>query len=197
MDTLSTDLASRLAAAIAECAGTTDPLALHDRLEALARAAAPDEIVAAAEPYRNEPDVIAPLYEAIIAAEPSNARALVVLANAWWLQGRGPQPVGELATRAIAAEPANRGAWHLWALSESDPLSRMRRWQQVTERFPEDDLALAALADNATAVAGAEHDYRMLDFAIETYERLLRRSTDSVQRDAVTAALGALRGWHF
>ena len=132
-----------------------------------------------------------------MSAQPDNARALVILANAYWLQGRGPQVVGELATKAIAADPANRGAWHLWALSESDPRSRVRRWQQVSERFPSDHLAMAAVADNAASVAGAERDYAMLDFAIETYERLLERTTDPGQRNAVTTALGALRNWRF
>ena len=36
-----------------------------------------------------------------------------------------------------------------------------------------------------------------LDFAIETYQRLLDRTTDPSQREAVTTALGALRGWRF
>ncbi len=157
--------------------------------------ATPDALIAAAESHRDEPEIIAPIYEAVVAAQPDNARALVILANAYWLQGRGPQVVGELATKAIAADPANRGAWHLWALSESDPRSRVRRWQQVSERFPGDNLAMAAVADNAASVAGAEHDYDMLDFAIDTYERLLERTTDPSQRDAVTTALGALRDW--
>jgi hypothetical protein len=51
------------------------------------------------------------------------------------------------------------------------------------------------VADNAAAVAGAEHDYQMLDLAIDTFERLLEKSTEPTQREAVTAALGALRGW--
>jgi hypothetical protein len=71
------------------------------------------------------------------------------------------------------------------------------RWQQVSERFPADDLALAAVADNAAAVAGAEHDYAMLDHAIEAYERLLERATAQPQRDAVSTALSALKGWRF
>jgi hypothetical protein len=133
----------------------------------------------------------------VVAEQPDNARALVILANAYWLQGRGPQVVGELATKAVAADPSNRGAWHLWALSESDPRSRVRRWQQVSERFPSDNLAMAAVADNAASVAGAERDYVMLDFAIEVYERLLERSTEAAQREAISTALSALRVWRF
>ena len=133
----------------------------------------------------------------MVAEQPDNARALVVLANAYWLQGRGPQAVGELATKAIEADPSNRGAWHLWALSESNPRARVRRWQQVSERFPGDDLALAAVADNAASVAGAERDYAMLDFAIEIYDRLLERTSEQAQREAISTALAALRGWRF
>jgi hypothetical protein len=193
----STDLADRVAAVVARYPTAAESGDLHEQLAGIAREATPDALVAAAERWRNEPDVIAPLYEVIVDAQPVNARALVILANAYWLQGRGPQVVGELATRAMAADPANRGAWHLWALSESGPRSRVVRWQQVSERFPEDQLALAAVADNAAAVAGAEHDYAMLDLAIETFERLLERSTESTQREAITTALGALRGWKF
>jgi hypothetical protein len=197
MNAPSTDLAARIGAVVTECAGEPNPGVLRARLDALARTVPPEAVAEAAIGFRNEPDVMAPLYEVIVEARPADAQALVLLANAWWLQGRGPEAVGGLASRAIAADPANRGAWHLWALSESDPASRVRRWQQVTERFPADDLALAALADNATAVAGAEHDYDMLDFAIAAYERLLARSTNVSQREAVTTALTALRSWKF
>jgi hypothetical protein len=195
MTAVSTDLSARIGALVE--AAAADRIVLREQLDTLARTVQPVDLVAAAESFRNEPDVIAPLYERIVDAQPDNARALVILANAWWLQGRGPQAVGELATRAIALDPANRGAWHLWALSEPDPRSRTHRWHQVTERFPGDQLALAALADNATAVAGAEHDYEMLDFAVASYERLLERSTDATQRDAVSTALAALRNWRF
>lgn len=193
----STDLTARIASIVARHATPDDRHILHEELLGLAQSSMPDALVAAAEPWRNEPDVIAPIYEAVVSAQPSNARALVILANSYWLQGRGPQVVGELATRAMSADPANRGAWHLWALSEPDPRSRVQRWQQVAERFPEDHLALAAVADNAASVAGAERDYEMLDLAIEAYELLLTRSTETSQRDAVSAALGVLKGWKF
>jgi hypothetical protein len=105
--------------------------------------------------------------------------------------------VAELANRAIASDPANRGAWHLWALSEADPRVRTNRWRQVAERFAADDLALANLADNAAAVAGAEKDYEMLDLAVAAYESLLARADVPAQREAVETALQALRGWKF
>ena len=99
-----------------------------------------------------------------------------MLANAYWLTGRGPEAVGRLARRAMRPRSDNRGAWHLYALSESDPRARMERWREVTTRFPADQLARAALADNAAAVAGAEHDPLALDLAVATYEVAARRS---------------------
>jgi hypothetical protein len=113
------------------------------------------------------------------------------------LSGRGPEVVGELASRAIAADPDNRAAWHLWALSESDPRQRLGRWQQVSRRFPADDLARANVADNAASLAGAENDYDALDLAILTYEQLLSTATERDQREALDTALRSLRGWKF
>ena len=190
-------LKDRVADIVAEYNATANPRTLHDRLSAVIAEATPDALITAAEPYRDEPEIIAPIYETIVAAQPENARAMVILANAYWLQGRGPQVVGELATRALSVDPTNRGAWHLWALSESNPRDRVMRWKQVSDRFPEDLLAIAAMADNAASVAGAERDYEMLDMAIGTYEYLLERSTEPTQRDALTTALNALRGWKF
>ena len=46
-----------------------------------------------------------PLYERIVAARPDDARALVILANSYWLTGRGAEATGELAARALAADP--------------------------------------------------------------------------------------------
>src|SRR5512132_885817 len=103
-----------------------------------------------------------PGLEQEVAESPNDAKKLVALANAYWLTGRGPEAVGDLASRAIAADPENRAGWHLWALSESDPRQRVARWQQVSARFPTDDLARANVADNAASLAGAEHDYAAL-----------------------------------
>ena len=135
--------------------------------------------------------------ERAVDENPNDSKALVALANAYWLSGRGPEAVGDLASRAIAADPENKAGWHLWALSESDPRQRLSRWQQVSERFPKDDLARANVADNAAAVAGAEHDYDALDLAIVTYEQLLSTATEKDQRDALDGALRSLRGWKF
>jgi hypothetical protein len=168
---------------------------LFDRLEALAADADADALIAAAEPFRDIPEVAGPLYERIVEQRPNDARALVVLAGAYWMHGRGPDVVGALASRAIAADPSNRGAWHLWALTESAPRARVQRWAQVTARFPDDQLAAANLADNAASLAGAEHDPVALGLAIETYERLLARAEAAPQRAALEAALRTLRGW--
>ena len=135
--------------------------------------------------------------EKAVDENPNDAKALVALANAYWLSGHGPEAVGDLASRAIAADPQNRAGWHLWALAESDPRARLGRWQQVSERFPTDDLARANVADNAASLAGAEHDYDALDLAIATYEQLLSGATQKEQREALDNALRSLRGWRF
>lgn len=149
-----------------------------------------------ANTLNDESDPITGLEQAV-SENPNDARKLVALANAYWLTGRGPGAVGELASRAIAADPENRAGWHLWALSESNPRDRLARWQQVSDRFPQDDLARANVADNAAALAGAEHDYDALDLAIATYEQLLATAEHRDQRDALDAAIRNLRGWKF
>ena len=191
------DPRAELADAVAEYQRSANVPQLHERLAAVAAAATPDALVVAVEPYRDIPEVAGPVYERIVAERPTDARALVILANAYWLAGRGPDVVGELASRALAADPGNRGAWHLWALSESDPRARTARWQQVVARFHDDDLARANLADNAASLAGAEHDYEALDLAIATYEELWARSPNAEQRAALEKALTSLRGWKF
>jgi hypothetical protein len=197
MASVPVSLASQLASLVEEYRERGQFAQLREALRSLARAALPDAVVLAAEEYRDDPAIIAPLYEVVVEAQPQNARALVMLANAYWLLGAGPEAVGGLASRAISADAANRGAWHLWALSESEPRRRTMRWQQVCERFPNDDLALACVADNAASVAGAEQDYEMLDLSIAAYQALLERTPDAAQREAVDTALRALQGWRF
>lgn len=132
-----------------------------------------------------------------IESNPNDAQAHVKLANAYWLEGRGPEVVGDLAAKAKALDPDNRGAWHLWALAESNPRARTERWEEVTKKFPEDDLARANLADNAAALAGAEHDYDAVDLAIKTYEELLARAQHPDQKNALHTAITTLRNWKF
>lgn len=138
-----------------------------------------------------------PELERAVAERPEDAKAIVALANHYWLIGAGPEVVGDLASRAIASDPDNRAAWHLWGLAESNPRERVARWQQVSQRFPTDDLAKANLADNAAALAGAEHDYQAVDLAIETYEDLLTRAERADQRSALEKAIKTLKGWKF
>ena len=168
---------------------------LLDDLEKLFEHADAGQLAAAVERFLSIPEVAGPVYERIVAERPDDARALVILANAYWLSGRGPDVVGALASRAIAADPANRGAWHLWSLSESDIRERVGRWQQVTIRFPSDDLARANLADNAASLASGERDPEALALAIESYEALLATATHDTQRSALQKALQTLRGW--
>lgn len=168
---------------------------LLDALRAIAKSADVDELVASAEPFRERLEVVIPVYEHVVAARPADAKALVVLANAYWLTGRGPEAVSDLAERAKQADPANRAAWHLWALAEPEVRARVARWATVSERFPADQLARAALADNAASLAGAEHDPLALDLAIRTYEGLLREAATPTQRRALEQTLETLRGW--
>ena len=67
----------------------------------------------------------------------------------------------------------------------------------MSKRFQSDDLARANLADNAAALAGAEHDYQAVDLAIETYEDLLTRAERADQRSALEKAIKTLKGWKF
>ncbi|HEX7547114.1 MAG TPA: hypothetical protein VF368_10320, partial [Gemmatimonadaceae bacterium] len=168
---------------------------LLECLSSLASMASTTELVDAVEPYRAMHEVAGPLYEVIVDREPQNARAIVALANAYWLTGRGPDVVSDLASRALAADPSNKAAWHLWALSEASPRSRVERWQQITARFPEDELAKANLADNAAALAGAENDPVALKLAVATYESLLATASHAAQRAALENALKTLRNW--
>lgn len=189
------DVAAELASAVDDYRRDDNLGTLLDRLRRLAASAEPEALTAAAEPFRDLPEIVIPVYEHVVAARPADARSMVLLANAYWLTGRGPEVVGELASRAAAADPSNRGAWHLWALTESRVRERVGRWQQVAERFPSDKLARAALADNAASLAGAEHDPLALDLAIATYERLLADADDPAERGALETAIKTLRGW--
>jgi tetratricopeptide (TPR) repeat protein len=166
-------------------------------LREITRDATPDSLYTAAEHFRNRPDVAVTILEDVVHAQPNNSRALVRLANCYWLLGAGPQPVAELASRALAVDPGDRAAWHLWALAEEQPRERVARWQQVATRFPQDDLALANVADNAASVAGAERDYGMVDVAIGAYEQLRSRARRDDERTAVDRALETLRAWRF
>jgi len=189
------DPVAELSAAVSTYHETNEYGVLLERLLAVADVTDAEVLAAAAEPYLAIPEVSGPLYEKIVAVRPNDARALVILANSYWLTGRGAEATGELAARALAADPGNRGAWHLWALTEGVPRERMMRWKQVVDRFPEDDLARASLADNATGLASGERDREALQLAIRSYEVLRRKATNPEQRAAVESALTTLRSW--
>jgi tetratricopeptide (TPR) repeat protein len=191
------DLPAALAEAVNTYEATGNVGALMERLHHLREGATPDALVAAAEPWLHMPEVAGPLYERVVDHQPNNARALVILANAYWLSGRGPEVVGEIASRALAADPDNRGAWHMWALTEGNQRDRTIRWLQVTQRYPDDMLAKAALADNAASLAAAEHDREALVLAINAYEELWNNSPTQQQRAALETALNTLRNYKF
>jgi hypothetical protein len=189
------DPAEALAAAVQEYHQQNDVGALLDRVQAIARSTEPERLLEIAAPYHDLAEVVIPVYERVVAARPNDAQAMVVLANAYWLTGRGSDVVGELAGRAIAADAGNRGAWHLWALAEPNPRARTERWRTVTEHFPADQLARAALADNATSLAGAEHDPDALELAVRTYESLWAEASRAEERQALEETITKLKGW--
>jgi len=168
---------------------------LLDELRAFAERTDAVFLAAAAKPFQGMPEVVIPLYERITAERSGDGQAMVILANAYWLAGRGPDVVSRLASKAKEIDPSNRGAWHLWALAESSVRKRVDRWLEVTKHFPSDQLARAALADNATSLATDEDDPVALKLAIETYEGLLAESPPppTAQRLALEETLKALR----
>ena len=191
----SPDVSVAVADAVQEYRQHGDIAALLDRMKALSTAADPATLIAATAPFHDLPEVVIPAYERVVLARPDDAQAMVVLANAYWLTGRGADVVGSLAERAIAADSGNRGAWHLWSLAESNPRARVERWREVTERFPADQLARAALADNAASLAGAEHDPLALDLAVRTYEGLWAEASRDEERRALEETIAKLKGW--
>jgi len=191
------DLPAALTEAVSQYEASGNIGALMERLHRLREGIMPDALVAAAEAFLHMPEVAGPLYERVVEEQPTNARALVILANAYWLSGRGPDVVGALASRALASDPDNRGAWHLWALTEGNQRDRTIRWLQVSQRFPTDSLAKAALADNAASLAASEHDREALAMAIGAYEELWALSPTEQQRAALETALTTLRNYTF
>jgi tetratricopeptide (TPR) repeat protein len=189
------DPAAQLAGLVAHYRETGNLSALLSSLDELALGAEPEALMSAVEPYRDMVEVAGPLYERIVEQRPEDARALIILANCYWLSGRGPDVVSALATRAIAADPTARGAWHLWALAEADLRTRVGRWEQVVARFPDDDLARVNLADNAASLASTDHDDRALRMAIDSYRVLRERATQADQREALDRAIGVLEEW--
>jgi len=188
-------LSAELAGYVAAYQRSGDLGRLLDELRAFAERTDAVFLAAAAKPFQGMPEVVFPLYERITAERSGDGQAMVILANAYWLAGRGPDVVSRLASKAKEIDPSNRGAWHLWALAESSVRKRVDRWLEVTKHFPSDQLARAALADNATSLATDEDDPVALKLAIETYEGLLAESPPppTAQRLALEETLKALR----
>jgi len=192
----SIDPATGIASAVKDYQENSNVASLLTRLESVCSACQDVEaLVKAVEAFEDIPEVAGPVYEHVVAVRPNDARALVRLANAYWLSGRGPDMVKALADRAIAADPANRGAWHLWALSESTLRDRVDRWRHVVERFPSDQLAQANLADNAASLASTEGDREAFQVALRTYKGLLRTASQPEQRVALQRAVATLEEW--
>lgn len=183
-----------LADTVAAYRRTGDVGVLLGQLDRIARACATADLIDALRPYHELHEVVGPVYEVIVEREPANARALVALAQAYWLTGRGPEVVSALAERARTADPGSLAAWHMWALAESMPRQRTDRWRQVVERFPDDPMSRVNLADSAASLAGAEDDPVALKLAVASYEYLLARATRDEERAALARALDALRG---
>ena len=94
MRSSSADPVTALASAVEQYHLLGDVGALLDRVTALSRTADPDLLIAAAAPFRDLPEVVIPVYERVVAARADDAQSMVILANAYWLTGRGADVVG-------------------------------------------------------------------------------------------------------
>src|SRR5215831_14774618 len=75
---------------------------LLDDLKSFASRLSAADAKAAAEPFRDMPEVVIPLYEHVTAVSPNDAQALVVLANSYWLEVSRRFPADQLARAALA-----------------------------------------------------------------------------------------------
>ena len=96
-------MSAAFADAVQEYRQQGDVAALLDRMKALSIAAEPEALIAASAPYHDLPEVVIPVYERVVAARPDDAQSMVILANAYWLTGRGADIVGALASRWVSA----------------------------------------------------------------------------------------------
>jgi hypothetical protein len=119
LDPAAPTLAADVADAVARYEASGNVAALHRRLAELADAvpatpAGAAALAAAARPYEHVPEVAGPLYERVVARRPDDARALVVLGNAYWLHGRAPtwsatSPPGPSPPTRRTAAPGTSG----------------------------------------------------------------------------------------
>src|SRR5689334_11750731 len=82
-----------LAQVVEEYRRTANIGTLVDRVRALASRTDPEKLARVARAYVNMPEVVIPAFEHIVAKCPGDAQAMVVLANAYWLTGRGTEVV--------------------------------------------------------------------------------------------------------
>src|SRR4051812_43251209 len=71
--------------------------ALMDGVASLAKRFPVPALKLAVTPYESLPEVVIPVYETIVSRADADARSMVVLANAYWLTGRGTDAVERLA----------------------------------------------------------------------------------------------------
>src|SRR5688572_9104549 len=103
------DVGAALDAAVHEYRQHGDVGALLDQVKAVVREAPPEVLAAAAAPHMDLPEVVIPVYERIVELSPMEAQPMVVLANAYWLTGRGADVVG----RALEGTITKLKGWKL------------------------------------------------------------------------------------
>ena len=169
---------------------------LFDQLKALAKRTAPDALKQAAQPFRDLPEVVIPLYERIVADSPNDAQAMVVLANSYWLTGRGPDAVEQLASRAKAIDraesrrlaPLGAGRSRICesaSIVGSKSRSAFRATNSRAPRSPTTPRVWRTTKQDPVA----------LKLAIATYEGLLAETKQTAQRLALEETLKKLRNW--
>jgi len=135
-----------------------------------------------------------PSYERIVADRQADAQAMVVLANAYWLTGRGPGPVEALAVRAKEIDPMNRGAC-ICGRSPNPTCENASSGGSPSPRVPSDQLARAALADNATSLRMTSKIRLRSSSRSPRMRVLLAEAPGTAQRLALEQSLKTLRGW--
>ncbi|HKP16306.1 MAG TPA: hypothetical protein VJT85_09575, partial [Gemmatimonadaceae bacterium] len=86
-----TDVGAALDAAVREYRQRGDVGTLLDQVKAVVREAPAEALGDAAAPHMDLPEVVIPVYERIVELSPTEAQPMVVLANAYWLTGRGAE----------------------------------------------------------------------------------------------------------
>jgi hypothetical protein len=188
------DVGAALDAAVHEYRQRGDVGALLDRVKAVVREAPTEALGPAAAPYMDLPEVVIPVYERIVELSPTEAQPMVVLANAYWLSGRGAEVVGQLAERAKSVDDGT-AAPGTCGRSPSPTRAANGAMACGDAALPGRPARAAALADNAASVAGAEHDPLALDLAVQTFESLWAEASRDEERRALEETIAKLKGW--